>query len=67
MASALGSLDPSICTKLKEALSLLGGRENADILSQVLVEHKILTEAELTAMVSKEIIRVIHLFIIWHN
>ena len=48
MAYALGSLDPSICSKLEEAESLLLDRSETDkgLLSQVLIEHGLLTEDE---------------------
>ena len=54
MAYALGSLDPSICGKLEEAESLLVDRSETDkgLLSQVLIEHGLLTEDEWKIKVS---------------
>ena len=48
MAYALGSLDPSACSNLEEAESLLLDRSETDkgLLSQVLIEHGLLTEDE---------------------
>ena len=54
MAYALGSLNPTICSKLEEAESLLVDRSETDkgLLGQVLIEHGLLTEDEWRSMVS---------------
>ena len=54
MAYALGSLNPTICSKLEEAESLLVDRPETDkdLLGQVLIEHGHLTEDEWRSMVS---------------
>ena len=44
MAYALGSLDPSVCTHLEEAEPLLEQIADLKILSQILIEHELLTE-----------------------
>ena len=54
MGNALGNLNPSTCSKLEEAESLLVDRSETDkgLLSQVLKEHGLLTEDEWTNMVN---------------
>ena len=51
MAYAVGSLNPTICSKLEEAESLLVDRSETDkgLLSQILNEHGLLTEDELSS------------------
>ena len=53
MAHALGSLNPSTCSKLEEAESLLVDRSETDkdLLSHVLIKHGLLTEDQWTNMV----------------
>ena len=54
MGNVLGSLYPSTCSRLEEAESLLGDRSKTDKdqLSQVLMEHGLLTEDEWRNMVN---------------
>ena len=54
MAYALGSLDPSACIKLEEAEYLLVDKSETDkgLLSQILIEHGLLTEDKWTNMVN---------------
>ena len=54
MAYALGSLNPSTCSKLEEAESLLVGRSETykGILSQSMIKHGLLTAEEWRSMVS---------------
>ena len=54
MAYALGSLNPTICSKLEEAESLLVDISETDIglISQVLINHRLLTEDEWRNMVN---------------
>ena len=46
MAHALGSLDPSTCTHLEEAESLLVDSADPQVLSQVLIECGLLIEED---------------------
>ena len=46
MAHALGSLDPSTCTHLEEAESLLVEMADTRVLSQVLIECGLLIEED---------------------
>ena len=59
MAYAVGSLNPTMCSKLEEAESLLVDRSETDkgLLSQSMIEHGLLTEDEWRSMVSIYVIR----------
>ena len=61
MAYALGSLDPSICRHLREVESLLVQIVDTGILSQVLIEHRLLTEDD-----REDIDKVTVFFISWY-